>query len=279
LQQLIAAKAAKQTRMLSRQHTDPEVRTAANEMTGLATELDQVQTRIRQASPQYAALTRPSPLSLKEIQTEVLDSDTALLEHVIGTPKRFLGVVTASSIDIPELPAREEIESVAKRVYDVLTARNRSLAAEKAATTSAGEMLLAPAASKIAGKRLLIVAEGVLQYLPFGSLPDPAEPTVPLIMNHELVSAPSASVIAVLRRETIARAPAPNSIAIFPDPVSSPQDPRLPASAPRRLSDSQFLPLRFSRTEAESIVRLAPPNSSLTALGFDATRDAVLSPL
>jgi len=109
--------------------------------------------------------------------------------------------------DANELPARAEIESAARRVYDVLASRNRNLADEKAAAANAGAMLLAPAASKIAGKRLLIVAEGVLQYLPFAYLPDPADPAVPLIINHELVSAPSASVIAVLRNDRHLRRP------------------------------------------------------------------------
>src|SRR4030095_6040881 len=51
------------------------------------------------------------------------------------------------------------------------------------------------------GKRLLIVAGGALEYLPFAALPLPSTGQ-PLITDHEVVNLPSASVLAALRRET-----------------------------------------------------------------------------
>jgi hypothetical protein len=95
-------------------------------------------------------------------------------------------------------------------------------------------MLLGPAAAQLGDKRLLIVADGAIQYLPFGVLPVPDlgelksgragerrnrrplahspvlplhSPT-PLIVEHEIVNLPSASTLAVLRRETAGRQPA-----------------------------------------------------------------------
>jgi CHAT domain-containing protein len=152
--------------------------------------------------------------------------------------------------------------------------------------------LLGPVAARIQKKRLLVVADGVLQYLPFGALPDPAaDPAAPapLIVNHEIAMAPSASVISVLRRETADRAPAEDSLAIVADPVFSPDDPRIvkgravpnetmevhraaAATAPR-----EFLRLRFSRNEADEIARLAPGERTLKALDFDANRATVMS--
>ena len=66
------------------------------------------------------------------------------------------------------------------------------------------DMLIAPVAKRIAGKRLLVVADGMLQYVPFPALPVPRRGTapVPMLAEHEIVSLPSASVLAVLRRET-----------------------------------------------------------------------------
>src|SRR6516165_1695796 len=155
-------------------------------------------------------------------------------------------------------------------------------------------MLLGPAAPHIAHKRLLIVAEGVLQYLPFSALPEPGSTgsPVPLIVNHEIVSAPSASVLAVLREETAGRKPAAKGVAILADPVFSANDARIGrqqktsevVSAPeahRSAADvgvQEFVRLRFSRTEAEEIARLAPAGSTLKALDFDASRDTVLNP-
>jgi CHAT domain-containing protein len=141
-------------------------------------------------------------------------------------------------------------------------------------------MLLGPAAARIAKKRLLIVAEGVVQYLPFAALPEPGAAGQPVFLNHEIVNAPSASVVAVLRRETAGRKPAAKAIAILADPVFSANDPRFaPGTAHRSAGDpgsQEFLRLRFSRTEAEEIARLAPAAATFKALDFDASRDTAL---
>src|SRR5262249_57266524 len=131
---------------------------------------------------------------------------------------------TPESADIFDLPSRAEIESAARHVYELLTAGNqrprkeapaaraaRVRQADEAVFTAAAKvssMLLGPAAAQIGNKRLLIVGEGVLQYLPFAALPEPtpdgaaqANPS-PLIAKHEIITVPSASVVAVLRRET-----------------------------------------------------------------------------
>ena len=96
-------------------------------MDALASDLEQVQSRIRETSPQYAALTQPAPLRLDEIQTKVLDDDTILREYALGTEKSFLWAVSPSSIDVFELSPRAEIEDMAKGVYELLTVRNRKL--------------------------------------------------------------------------------------------------------------------------------------------------------
>src|SRR5262249_11541010 len=242
-----------------------EAAAAAKESDGLATEYDQLQAQIRQASPSYAALTQPVPVTLKEIQTEVLDEDTLLLEYALGEGGSFLWAVTPTSIKSFELPKRAEIEPAARRVYELLTARNQKLASETSeqrrkrlqqvdaeypkAAAELSRILLAPAASELKNKRLLIVGEGVLQYLPFAALPEPmpagpgpsgqgppkadavpssiSDDRPPLIAGHEIVTLPSASVLAVLRREAGSRRPPDRTVAVFADPVFDTADPRV----------------------------------------------------
>ena len=298
LEQLISAKAENQVRLLSREHTAADAAAAAKELDGLTTELEQVQGRIRQTNPQYTALMQPVPLDIKNIQAKVLDTDTVMMEYALGTKNSFLWVVTPSSVDVFELPSRSEIESTARHVYDLLTARNRKIENESPtaratrirkadeafgpAATKASAMLLGPSASRIAGKRLLIVAGGVLQYLPFASLPEPDNSAVPLMVNHEVITAPSASVIAILRQESAGRKPSDKAVAILADPVFSAGDARIVTREARRSADDlggqQFVRLRFSRTEAEEIARLAAPGATLKALDFDASRDTALKP-
>jgi CHAT domain-containing protein/Tfp pilus assembly protein PilF len=282
LQHRIAAKAEQQVRLLSGQHSDAESAAAAKELDALGTELEQVQSKIRETSPQYAALTQPVPLSLEEIQTQLLDADTVLLEYSLASEKSFLWAVTASSIELFELPRRAEIESAAKKVYELVTARD-ARAGFQAAASKASSMLLGPVAARLENKRILIVADGVLQYLPFAALPDPSGR--PLIVNHEVVMAPSASVVAVLRQETAGRRPARKQLAVLADPVYSIDDPRIAAgnslfrlasrSAPAPGQD--FVRLRFSRREADEIARFAPAQGTFKAVDFDASRATVLS--
>src|SRR5205823_38053 len=104
LARLIAGKAEQQTRLLSGKHTEAEAIAAAKELDAMATELDQVQSRIRQTSPQYAALTQPAPLTAREIQAKVLDEDTVLLEYSLGKQMSFLWAVTRSSMSTFALP-------------------------------------------------------------------------------------------------------------------------------------------------------------------------------
>ena len=179
LETSISAKSEQQTRLLNGKHTDGEAAAAAKELDSLATELEQAQSRIRATSPQYAALTQPAPLNLREIQTQLLDEDTVLLEYALGQQRSFLWAVTPSSNDSYELPARAEIEAAVKRVYELLTARNQKPANETPALSAArvrradkayfnaaaklSNMLLGPVASLIENKRLLVVGEGVLQ--------------------------------------------------------------------------------------------------------------------
>ena len=125
LERRISGKAEQQTRLLGGKHSEMEAMAAEKELDALAVELEQVQSRIREASPQYAALTQPAPLNLREIQTKVVDQDTVLLEYGLGAKKSLLWLVTPSLIETFELPPRAEIESAAKRVYELVTARNQ----------------------------------------------------------------------------------------------------------------------------------------------------------
>lgn len=253
----------------------------------LLDEQDRLETELRLASPRYAALTRPRPLSAREIRGKLLDAGTVLLEFHLGDERSFLWVVTPGSLAAFELPPRKVLESKARRAYE-LAASRRVLARGEAALALAevSRLLLGPAEPLLGDKRLLVVGDGALHYLPFAALPDPARPSTPLIARHEIVTAPSASSLAVLRRELAGRKPAPKILAVVADPVFDAADPRVtrgksPAAAltsPRggAASGGSFKRLPFSGDEARSLLALAPADSRLGALGFAARREIVL---
>jgi CHAT domain-containing protein len=335
LRQTISDKADRQTRMLSSSHTEAQATEAAKELDALTNDFEQLEARIRQISPRYAALTQPLPLSAKEIQSQLLDDDTVLLEYALGENKSFVWVVTPTSLKSFELPKQAEIETAARKVYDLITAADHIVPNESpesrrkrldqadaeypVVSAALSRILLAPLASELKRKRLLIVGEGALQYVPFAALPEPVAPLAadnavqteqnhprqmsgatlrasedpePLVLRHEIITLPSASVLAVLRQEAADRQRPPKTVAIFADPVFDARDSRVaigktkpdsgtetPAAGELRRSAAEsglidFARLRFSRQEAEQIVRMASASKSLEALDFAANRAA-----
>jgi CHAT domain-containing protein/tetratricopeptide (TPR) repeat protein len=264
------------------------------------------QAELRAGSPAYAALTQPQPLSVAEIQEQVLDGRAVLLEYFLGARRSFLWVITPDGIRSFELPARRQIEDMARGYYEQLTARNKVIPNEGMArlaridradaeaerlSRQLSRMILAPAERLLKDRRsVLVVADGALQYIPFAALPLPST-GAPLVSRHEVVSLPSASTLAVLRREVREREPAPKTLAVFADPVFEKTDARLTGSArverprlafsPRQGSEDEntsFKRLASTLTEAQKISGLVPPDQRFLATGFAASRAAVLSP-
>ena len=364
LQRRINAKTEQRIQLASGKTSGEALAASERELEALTTEYERVQGQIRASSPRYAALVQPVPLTLREIQQKVLDADTLLLEYALGEERSFMWAVTPDRVKGFELPARAEVERAAGRVYELLTAPNRTLKGEtwqqKAARVARaeseyteaadalGRMLLGPVAGELGEKRIVVVADGALQYVPFAALPEPSgvggqgpgvggrgsgnragvddaaaraaqneassskdnaptsdRPTAhgpqPLILKHEVVSLPSASVLALMREELRGRRPAPKSVAVLADPVFDRADDRLASlktvglrrrdtaasartGAISALRDFDGLGqgegigrLPFSRREAEAIMRSAPTGEGMLALGFRASRAVATS--
>ena len=340
-------KAAAQVKLLSRSHTPAQAAALKAEISRLEHAHERAQAEIRRQSPAYAALTHPQPLTLKQIQ-EHLDPDTLLLEYSLDSERSYVWAVTRDSISSFQLPQEKLIRDSATKLLNLMTARSRSVKAETAqqkqqrvadsevrlpqAARELSSMVLEPVAGKLKNKRLVIVADGALQYVPFGMLPVAeigrsgdtntrrseendlsrrvsASPhlrisSVPLIVRHEIVSLPSASVLGIQRRELAGRQFAPKMLAVIADPVFDRTDKRFTTQAgdvaPAQTLDSEdvrsiehiaansgdnpgitnlVIPrLPFTREEATRLLSLTPKNSSLGVTDFNASRATVLDP-
>jgi CHAT domain-containing protein len=295
LQTQLNAKETARIQMLAAKHTPEMTKKIDSEVRGLATQYQDVNNRIRATSPRYAALKFPEPLTLSRIQQEVLDADTLLLEYSLGEQRSFLWVASAEKLVSIVLPKRTEIEETTRRFHDALV-DPQATAADSGKALS--KMLLGEVASTLGDKRLLIVADGPLQYLPFAALPDPAEPQQPLIVSHEIINAPSASTVAVLRKENVNRKPAPKTLAVLADPVFSLDDSRVgrerAANHARQGGDAAKFQHRAAedlglagirvprlpgtRREAAAIAALVPESDRKEAVDFDASRATLTSP-
>jgi CHAT domain-containing protein len=282
----LGAKATEQARLLGQKSTDGSLAQVGKEIKNLSAQYELVEAEIRAASTRYAELIQPQPLSLAEIREQVIDSDTVLLEYFLGEERSYLWAVTSTSIETYELPKREVVETAARKVYELLTARNRRLKFETvderrariakadadypAAAGALSQMVLRPATAQLGEKRLLIVSDGALQYIPFASLPAPgieggASTYQPLTVNHEVVSLPSASTLAVLRRDVARRKPAAKTITVFADPVFVGDDPRVRDSMTR----NKILPSNTAIASARPVtIRSAVERSALES-GWD----------
>jgi CHAT domain-containing protein len=177
---VLNAKGARLLPLLRR--SDGRVAELQKEIRDLERAYQDLQTEIRKTSPRYAALTQPQTLSVKQIQEQVLDGDSLLLEYALGEQRSFLWAVGKDSLSAWELPPRDKIEAQAERFYQLIITRNR--AALPAASRQLSDMVLGPAAAVLGNKRLAIVADGGLQRLPFAALAVPGSDE-PLIARHE----------------------------------------------------------------------------------------------
>ena len=281
----------------------------AQEVNNLSANLEEVQSQIRKASPHYALLTQARPVSASDVQQSLLDNDTMLVEYALGSEHSYLWALTKDELLSYELPPRAEIEARSREVYNLITARNvnrkgesnaekrerigRADAEYHDAARRLSEMLLGPVAHKLDKTRLVIVAHGLLQVIPFAALPAPGSAESrstwePLLARHEIISIPSASVLAVLRQR-VPRAEPRHMIAIIADPVFAPNDERLssytnhigflPHGKSISGSDTErALPRLFStRWEANRIASFLQKKESVVALDFAASRDFVTS--
>jgi CHAT domain-containing protein len=299
LQRQINDEELRRTRLQAGKHTPEDVQAVEKRVNQLLEDYNTVQSDIRVRSPRYAALTQPVPLTLREIQQQVLDDKTMLLEYALGEEKSYLWVVTQSELKSFVLPKRSTVEAAARRVYDLLIVSNKTQARRPAelALAELGRMVLGPAASLLNKERVVIVADGALGYVPFAALPVASKRGVesyePLVAGHEVVNLPSASVLNVLRREVSNRQRAPESVAVLADAVFQKDDPRLRSERGKAhaSADSKsdlvrsaaevgvlnFERLPFSRREADAIVSKAGASRTFKALDFTASRETVLN--
>ena len=110
--------------------TEEKAAALKKEISDLERESQQLELAIRKSSPQYSAMTQPQPLTLKEIQQQVLDADTVLLEYALGEERSYLWVVSASGLKSYELPRRSEIEKSVREVVELLSARGTYVRSE-----------------------------------------------------------------------------------------------------------------------------------------------------
>lgn len=273
---------------------DESIATIRQELAETENELNLLQIEYREASPDFASLTDPRILETVEIQSQ-LDNGSTLLHYALGEPRSYLWLVTRDSLNGWALPGRQKIETRARRLYELLgrPASSQARAAElEEVTRQLSEQVLGPI-DTLPGQRIVIVADGVLQYLPFSILYGPGIEAQPetLIRNHEIVYLPSTSVLAAQRTASTDRQTAGKKIAIFADPVFELTDRRFTTQAvdasadtdvtmqrsASRADPNELKRLPATAREADAIASLVSPGDRILAKGFEASSENVMN--
>lgn len=223
------------------------------ELEKLQTEYEEIENQIRTASPRYATLTANKPMTLAEVQQNVLDDQTVLVEYALHNDESYLFVVGKSAVNLFKLPARSNVDKLAmdlraqlipsklqRRIVGIDVAEaNRGLGIASAAPEEVApfvtasnalyKVVLEPAAGMIGEKRLMVVADGALNYIPFEVLLKTADSgdfssLGYLVKSNEVVYAPSASVVGTIKQQRTKAAG--RAMLIIADPVFNSNDAR-----------------------------------------------------
>ncbi|HMT09087.1 MAG TPA: CHAT domain-containing protein [Pyrinomonadaceae bacterium] len=280
LQESLNAKYRDKTTLLAGKYTPEQLAKLTNEINKLTQDVEALQVKIRRENPRYADITLGSVRSTSEIR-ELLDDNTVLIEYKLGDERSFVWTVTKDKVNVSVLPSRDKIESIARAYYTSVSSPNKTAQATSLKhQTEINNILLGPISSLIGTKRLAIVGDGVLQFLPFAALQR--------VASNEVIVLPSAGVLAELRENSKPRETKANSAIVIADPVFEPNDSRLasrstatekPSALARVMRDvvaGQELPrLLSSRQEARDIQALLTEDRSTVKLDFEASLDGV----
>lgn len=304
---------------LSTKTNSDELAEVTQDIAALRSEYQEIQAKLRQQRPHLSALEQFEPVGLKQIQDELRDTDTLLLQYSLGERQSYLWAVSADSFSSFELPPRKTIEDAATEIYKLLTARqstdgqsNKDYEANVAASEAlylerAGplaQMLLGPVAPQLGNRKVLLVTEGALQYVPFEALPVPGAQakngrSPMLIETNEVDRSPSISTLAAIRAQKSNSRSSNKVLAVIADPVFSRNDDRVEseglspviASAAADPAANSAVTQTFrdfgsnngparlihSSEEADAISATAPSGTTMIAKGFDATRETAMS--
>jgi CHAT domain-containing protein/tetratricopeptide (TPR) repeat protein len=269
--------------------------------TDLSKKLDEyqvLQESFREKNPQFSAVNQPKDYSLAAAQ-KLLDDDTAILEFALGDQQSYVWVIRKNAFRLAKLPSQIIIDQEVREFYLALTdrdAKSDKALIEKSKALS--QKILAPVAGDLGDvKKLVVIADGALQVIPFSALTlAPEADYEPAASDVEIVNAPSFSSLVFLHENKVRRQSSDKKLlAVFADPIFQEDDERLSSnksSKPKSSSETKEIPgglaqvlrdfglerlarLPFSGIEAREIGKFAPEQTFL-ALGTDASRQTFL---
>ena len=224
-----------------------------------------------------AATQTSLPESLLAVQQK-LPAGTAVLAYFVGDDKTHAWLLTGRVLRHAALPGREPLQ---RAIGAVVTAR-RAGAAVGSVDRDLGSMLLGHLLADIPETRMLVLADGPLNGVPFASLVVPGDGGELLVNRFVLGYAPSLA----LAIENAKTARTHNTrVAVVSDPVYAADDRRLRSASGNNTgtlrgapsaSPNHFTRLPYSGLEASVVTKAFGAADTIQLSGFEATPQRVL---
>lgn len=312
LQEKLNAHSNELTAILSRSENQvAEIDELSLKIKKIGDELDQIRGELKTKSPLYNRVKNPPRIDVAAFQRELLDRDTSLLVFSLGTKESYLWMVDRNNTNVYVLPGRSDLEKKAENLLKLLSDREKRAAetidryqtritradsAFKAAARNLSTDLFEESADQLKKfRRLIIVPDGKMQYLPLGALPFPGaalKTGEPLLVTHEIIYQPSASTLKLIRLTAEQNQRSAQRVLVYADPVYVSDDPRVAGTAgnilqsasrwPTPLTHPRVLPAVYPRlpaslTEAKSIESTFGPERTDLFTSFAANRQNFLA--
>ena len=283
LRQSLKVKEDERVSLLREKYEKQQLEKLDAELERLNTEYKNVLATIDQRYPAFGQLTQPQSWNLRRIQEEVIeDDDTLLLEYLLGPEKSYVWVVTRTSMTSYELPSQTVITDAVKKVYALVSEKPKSETKDNLdqASRELAQMIISPIADQLQKQRILVAADGALNYIPFQILPG-ANADV-LVSQREITYVPSASILGELRKEASRRGVREKVLAAIGNPDFAEKNEQT-ASTRSILLDADtgdpkdLGPLFHAGREIENLRAVATEENTFAATQREATRDRLLS--
>jgi len=248
--------------------------------------LESFQLEVRRTNPLYARIKYPQPVKAAIVARELGEANTALIEYVLSEKSSFALIVYRGRTSVFTLPPQKEIEELVTGYRGGLSTRtsaltvNQSIKKLNEQSRQLYRKLLEPMAEVLRGARkLIIVPDGVLSYLPFETLlTDESETSIKpryLLESFAIAYAPSASALFAIGHNK--GAAFTRGLLAFGDPASAGAE--MPGVNHSDGSPVRFSKLPYARQEVTDIGSLFSDPERRLFLGIAAREQTVKAEL
>ena len=237
--------------------------------------------RIRIKNPELASLAQDKPCSVMEIQENILDKKSAIIEYLLGEQQSIMFIIASSKYEVFLLPGRKAIRRSLKAYLKELSeSPNGQFKGVYAAQRLYSEFFArAEQVLPDSVKRVIIAPDGILCYLPFETLILPSDSESSqrdyLIHKYEISYIPSATALRLLLQNNVKQSTNQKLLA-FGAPIYSIDS--IPTNKVRYSPDQffkklyndqgfDFSPLPYSADEVMGIAKMFPRNNRSIYLG------------